>query len=648
MIIKDDTSVNEEYWGLKHKFKLEVGLKNTVDTNKYPDIIWFPQGVYIVSSFNVSHATNNATISISGKDKMCLLNGDFGGSLPASIDFATIGNADGTITKIPIFNIIREMLHAYAQEAYENIIINDLDNIAVELLEYRGNVPLYMVRNVATGEFENYTLNGDKQGKIVGGAGSEGTPTVALKNIKSVGGLYDPRVNLDYKKNNKDNGSSELTFGDNTTKYTVAEVTYGQTAGYRRTDLTYPGELMSNIGESITSILDKIKNVLGEFEYFYNLDGQFIFQRKKNYIQNSWNNIVKIGSEMYAENAAYTSALSYEFTDNTLVTSFNNPPNLTNLKNDFTVWGNRKGVSGIDLPVHYRYAIDHKPNEYNGITDEDVDWRELIYLMAVDYYQHDQEDEYIPTGYEQYFLDMQGFWRELYHPGAFNKKYITDKEKKKMATQSLKENGILDPTEIIVEAQMTTMEANNEYQTILLKEYETDGWHKQVREAPDQLNFWFDFLDTESELGQFNVKEIGIRSKVVNDKDVTSIYFKEVPQVVFVKPGSVSDYLQEYKSATGYTIVNAVSGLEDMFSISAQGKSAQEALDSLLYNHSYCIESISLKTIPIYHLEPNTRIFVKDEVSKIDGDYIISKISIPLTYNGQMSINATKAPSRLI
>lgn len=74
---------------------------------------------------------------------------------------------------------------------------------------------------------------------------------------------------------------------------------------------------------------------------------------------------------MYAENAAYTSALSYEFTDNTLVTSFNNPPDLTNLKNDFTVWGNRKSVSGIDLPIHYRFAIDHKPETYttrSGVT----------------------------------------------------------------------------------------------------------------------------------------------------------------------------------------------------------------------------------------------------------------------------------------
>jgi hypothetical protein len=37
--------------------------------------------------------------------------------------------------------------------------------------------------------------------------------------------------------------------------------------------LTYAGDLIANIGESLTSVLDKIKNMLTEFEYFYNLEG---------------------------------------------------------------------------------------------------------------------------------------------------------------------------------------------------------------------------------------------------------------------------------------------------------------------------------------------------------------------------------------
>jgi len=51
--------------------------------------------------------------------------------------------------------------------------------------------------------------------------------------------------------------------------------------------------------------------------------------------------------------------------------------------------------------------------------------------------------------------------------------------------------------------------------------------------------------------------------------------------------------------------------------------------------------------VPIYYLDVNTRIFVFDEKSGINGEYIIEKLSIPLTYNGTMSITAHKAVERL-
>ena len=84
-----------------------------------------------------------------------------------------------------------------------------------------------------------------------------------------------------------------------------------------------------------------------------------------------------------------------------------------------------------------------------------------------------------------------------------------------------------------------------------------------------------------------------------------------------------------------------------MFTISSQGKSAKDKINEMLYNHAYCVENISITAVPVYYLEPNTRIFVHDEESKINGEYLVSKITIPLTYNGTMSISATKAVERL-
>ena len=87
--------------------------------------------------------------------------------------------------------------------------------------------------------------------------------------------------------------------------------------------------------------------------------------------------------------------------------------------------------------------------------------------------------------------------------------------------------------------------------------------------------------------------------------------------------------------------------LEYLFSISGQGKSAKDVLDNYLYTYSYCTESITINAIPVYHLEPNTRIFVRDDRCGINGEYIITKINYPLDTSGTMSINATKVVDRI-
>ena len=73
-MVAKELNINEFYWGLTNKFKLEIGLKNNINKN-YPEIIWFKMGTYVITNFNTSFTTNNYNVSISGQDKMCLLNG---------------------------------------------------------------------------------------------------------------------------------------------------------------------------------------------------------------------------------------------------------------------------------------------------------------------------------------------------------------------------------------------------------------------------------------------------------------------------------------------------------------------------------------------------------------------------------------------
>ena len=118
-MVAKDVDVNSFYWGLHTKIKLFVGLTNKVDSN-YPDIIWFSQGVFVLTSFNTSQSTNSFNISLQGKDKMCLLNGEIGGTLTAPINFGKLEERDSegnlTITDIPIKDIVKEAVHEYARE----------------------------------------------------------------------------------------------------------------------------------------------------------------------------------------------------------------------------------------------------------------------------------------------------------------------------------------------------------------------------------------------------------------------------------------------------------------------------------------------------------------------------------------------------
>lgn len=628
-MVTDTLDISDYYWTLKTKFKVQIGVKNTVTGN--PDIVWFDQGVYVISSFSSAYSSKGYTVNISGKDKMCMLNGELGGTINSSASLDSYDEIDKNnnkrTIKNPLKQVIRELVYHYGKEPMHNIIINDLDMTGLELLEYRYDIPLYLIRKKGEPVYETATLSNEIEGEDISQLAQYDETTID-------GTVIDSTI---------------VTV--NGVDYNIAKIDFGETAGYKEIDLVYPTELLANAGETVTSVLDKIKNMLGNYEYFYDLDGRFIFQQKKTYVNSSWNPSARNeGDQVYVESYMAATPYSYKFSDSSLFTSFNNTPNLANLKNDFTVWGKNKN----DLAIHMRYAIDVKPNYYrsikvskdeveahnnkynlnvqeqNSITywyndgtpapDEEFiecgDWREIIYQMQKDYYKYNFLDGFTlkvgaanpnhyptgATGYEQYYIDIQGFWRYLYNPEV-------------------------------------TKDDEDYYHDGELK-----GWNKTVYESPSNLLFWFDFLDTRySDLAQYAVPAVGIRSKVENDSNVKAIYYGDTPQIIF---DDYSDGLQS--SHSGYKYFNLPSSsYGSMFSRSTQGKSAKDAIDTLLYNYTCCTESVSIQSVPIYYLQPNTLIYINDIKANIEGEYIINKITIPLAYNGTMSIQGTKVINRL-
>ena len=334
--------MNEYYWGIKTKFRCFIGLENKVNA-EYPNPIWFPMGSYVLTSFSCSQALAQYSISVSGKDKMTLLNGDLGGVITAySVDFGqmTEQQKDGSLvkTKLLIKDIIREGVHEYAREPYKNIIINDLDEDALELLEYRGTEPFYIPISHRTGEVGNMTLEGSTIFyKHVGENNCTGVRIDSLEDEE-----YDKRIELGLNKSNeplKLYPTEELAKAGEDNYQTIVKVQTGDVVGYRTTTLTYAGDLIANVGETFVSVLDKIKNMLGDYEYFYDLDGNFIWQRRPTYVNVSWNTIVQNeDEEKFADNAMYNTSVTYSFENSRLVTAVQNNPATEGIKNDYRYW----------------------------------------------------------------------------------------------------------------------------------------------------------------------------------------------------------------------------------------------------------------------------------------------------------------------
>ena len=844
-------NINNIYWGISARIKIEIGLQQDF-TKKYDNLIWFPMGVFILTDFKTSQQVNNYTITLSGKDKMCLLNGDVSGNFNAETDLGQeeVEQEDGKFVKEKrsISYIIREMVHHYAQEPFENIIIKNIDEFGLNILRNHTDHDFYLIQEVET---DNYIDIID--------------PTDETVNMSYTYYGFTIHVNFANLANNfqfvkrvdEDNLALVQQLIDPTyiatsdgIKCQVVRIAPEEDIGYEVQDLIYPEDLIAAPNETVTSILDKIIKTFGEYEYFYNLQGQFVFQAKQTYINTAWNNIIQQDNEQYVKPAMVSSLVKYSFESNNVTTAYQNTPNIGKIKNDYTVWGKKRAPSsGVEIPIHMRYAIDRKPYFYasypktiaavnddenfatyqdvyvtqefydtvvltklkennssnisviyrteipnwlkkaseevnvdpsgwwtvldwaeyykslageypqlrllnyhtgtagftgtiefpNGYThhlrdqlifDVDgqgnpyfgavpsietwpaytrwspfqhgyrgcmhtfeyfrqmnirlreapyntnvtswifrpklpdeiaifeqlsfngqfriniVDWREIIYQMAIDYYQHNHDDDFYlqihknnyielfdldlykngRTGYEHYYHDLQGFWRILYAPESV---YDWD--------QNIKE-----------------LNAEN---------YNDDGWNKDIIENPASLIFWFDFFDADGlGLGKFSIPAIGNRPKNSKNDSIRVIIYKDVPDVIFIKASDYNKYKEAGKLLDGYTYVQITSiddngneqnkfladYLEDnKIMKSARSKTCQQEIDDLVYQNSYANENITITSIPIYYLEPNTIISAKDEQKVINGYYILNKMTIPLKYNGTMQITATRVPERI-
>lgn len=558
--IDNEISINK-------KIKVLIGYDNPLKSYKnYGDIIWFPCGLFVLSSANISRSTSGWNISITGKDKMCLLDGTAGGTLPASITFheslVQLDNGDVEIQYPTIFQIIYEAVNHWGGEAIENIIITDINEEIKMLVRYMGDKPVYFSNDYQSLSFE----------------AQEDYPHM---------------------------------------------FSYGQDAGYKYTDFTYPGELVLNAGDTVVTLLDKIVSTLGNYEYFYNIDGKFVFQEIKNYL-NTGSPLLELSPEDYVR--SYNNAkFLYSLTDLDTTTAITRNPKYDNVKNDFYVWGKRKTSTGVEVSIRYHLAIDDKPDIDLAMQNmwEVKDKKSNLIVR----YDFNTLDDY---SVDDYTVTLVGTpcdeWREELYRRALNAQ----------VSNSVYDNYY--DSELIAEWRNLYNPMNKNWDA-------TNHWNPDVFNDPGSINFWLDFIDTSSALGKYSIKNIGRRTKVVNNNDIKTVYNSEVPDVVFIE-GLDQDLIVKYQGI-GQRFFILTNEYYDMFSISTTGTSCFDQIREMMYQNLCYNTTISLTCLPKYYIEPNNIIRVEDKDSNIYGNYQITQYSLPLTYNGTMSITATEVLTRV-
>lgn len=445
--------------------------------------------------------------------------------------------------------------------------------------------------------------------------------------------------------------NNKPTFKSNNESGQIFKINQDDTCGYRQTELIYADDLICGLGTSVTAALDKIKSMLGEYEYFYDIDGKFRFRRKRTYLNNPFSILdISTEDERYAVNY-FKSKYIYNLDNYAQILSFSHNPVINNVKNDFSIWGERKTVTGNTVPIYLRYAIDEKPARYESPWTEKIftiydketyekyygnaenlqekcDWRELIYQMAADFSKYGTLDPENPqqydknfnlklsrsnqdlcttfglTGYEQYYTDLLGFWRTIYNP-------------------------------------FWDFEINEEYDK---RNFNNEHWIKTISN-PENLNFWFDFLTSDNELNKFSVRKMGDRLKTQSSDKFNAVKYKTVPLILFSPSPNSKEISGELKA---YDIIEIEDKLNENFTISTRGQDLSEACNNLVYENVLQQNSLTLSTIPIYYLEPNSLLQVNVPEDYLNGEYILNKINYTLAYNGQMSLSLIKKQNYIV
>lgn len=666
-------------FAINKKIFIEIGVEN--HSNQFLDypILWFPQGVFFIASASASSSVSSAvSLQLTLKDKMCGLSGDVSGTLPAAVIFDEMDTQDASgayvTKKVLVYDIIQELVNHYGGEDLNNIVIEDVPRRIKRVMKWTGSNPLYLVpKQSGSAGVIWYAAYVDKPAKLEDG---------------------------------------------------TIEILSGQDCGYVYDDFVYDSELSANLGESVTSVLDKIKNYLGNFEYFYDEFGVFHFREIKNYLNTTQATTLVNDMKKHDYLVETTTGKSvYTFSDKDNIISISKTPQFNNIKNDFIIQGKRQGTnSQQQIDVRYHLCIDRKPipvtvdehgnsyyNTYYNVllyTEESTQelkaafptvytsvkdfpaigdfntiyfdatnktayyWKDDTYkaLKCAAYYppidastsavvvddKGDTDSAIIPIIIGGYTVKD---WRtELYLEGMLAKKNGIDS-----GNYYAKIDGISGwQGDILQYAHNCRIDTDYYFE-------ELEAFWPQIYDLADQKfigekenaelltsaltdgNYFLDFIDSStSDLGRFSISAIGRRTDAVSSDTVNCLFAPEIPNIVFInadeddkgrtKQQECEDNGMPYTQVRGEVFYNLATG--------GYKNGAFDQVKYELYLHTTYQNSVSITALPVFYLEPNSRIELNDSSTNTYGDYNLNTLSIPLGPGNTMTVSCNQSIER--
>lgn len=603
---------------MNKKVQIETGFINYLKTS-FPqyqtyDILWFPLGTYVIKAMNISSNNSGTNISLTLNDKCALLNGDIGGVIPAATILSekeTYSNKMTTrkVKKILIKDIIRNLVVEFGGERPENVIVTDIPDTIVKVMKWNGTNPLYYMTDTNGGKY--------------------------------------------FLQTKRESFNLQATF------------LQGQDVCYMNEPFVYPGMLECNAGETVASVLDKIKNVLGNYEWFYDLQGHFVFQEIKNYLNTSLaGSLLELEENDYRlQNNLSSSVYTFDEKNKHLLSSISNAPQLQNIKNDFIVWGTAKTTSGANKPIRYHLTLGTRPHvnvNNKRLALVYTDHRNLKMIIPLKEGINYQKVTSPPNN-SSYNHDFYYYYRD--NVNSLNKIYYWHEEAEAFVTDAEYKICYLQTDDWRTELYFQGLWADD--LTFAQYPYSAElnsEWPKIYDIMPDDnlvsidnyipcykgkyynanntsnYDYWLDILEG----SDFSVDLIGRRTKCVVDNNINCIFATEILNLVLIEADGEVQNERELAAQKDQEVVQVSSAVFKNLTLGGSHTTAFDKIKDLLYQHTSYNESISLSIVPIYHLEPNTRIKIRDNNIGINGEYMIKSISIPLTPNGTSSISATK------